>query len=107
MDPAKQYADTLQDTIVRYIGTVEDEKEEQVSFLKNPFIWIREGVKTIIALPVSTLFWFGLISGWTLRSITHHIMFKTISLLALVIGILSGLMSMILGWDKFLKFLGW
>lgn len=104
-DLPTQYTRTLQDTLVRYIGTLDDVREGIVSALKNPLVWLGEGVRVVIALPFSVLAWLGMMSQRRADLITAGGIFKLASGLVGTIGFLSGVMGIVLGWDQFLSFL--
>ncbi len=100
-----QYSNSLQEAIIRYIGSIEDGIEEQKSKIKNPFIWLREGFRKIIAFPLSILGWLGIITEFTVYKITSNFIFKTVSGIVAFLGFLSAIVTLVLGWKDFYAFI--
>lgn len=98
---AGQYAGLLQETLVRHIGTVEDMSEEQQRWMKNPVIWLREGIRGIISFPILLLSWLGLISERTVSNIASSNLFKILSGFVTVVGFISAIITITLGWKQF------
>lgn len=100
-----QYAGALQEAMIRYIGTIEDAQEGQKSELKNPIIWLREGVRSITALPVNMLSWLGIISESTAYRINSSFLAKAASGVITVVGLVSSVFTIVLGWKPFVDLL--
>lgn len=99
---AGQYAGALQESLIRYIGSIEDTLEGQKRELKNPAIWLREGVRSITAFPVNMFSWFGIISESTAYKINSSFLAKAASGVITVIGLVSSVFTVVLGWKPFL-----
>lgn len=99
------YVNALQEAIVRYIGTLDDLEEQHSKEIRNPAIWLRGGIRTAIALPITILSWFGLISEGTLRAITRNLLFRALAAIVGVIGFVSAIISIVLGWKPFVALL--
>jgi len=97
----RDYAAMLQDMMVRHLGTLSDRRELLARSIKNPFIWLREGVRTIIALPVSILGWLGVVSEDTVGRITGGKIFRVVSGIASFVGFVGAVMGIVLGWNEF------
>jgi hypothetical protein len=91
----------LQETLVRHLGTLSDRRELLARSIKNPIIWLREGVRALIALPLSILGWLGVLSERAVGRITGSKIFGGLSGLAGAVGFVSAVMGVVLGWDKF------
>lgn len=102
-DVAFQYASALQDTLVRHLGTLDDVMEQSDASLRNPIIWLREGVRAVMALPIQILSWLGAISESTVAAVSGGRTFMAISAFSAVIGFVSAVMGIILGWQQFLE----
>lgn len=57
----QNYCSMIDDVLLRHIGELEHRFEDTKSQLKNPFIWLREGVQFFVHLPILLLYWSGLI----------------------------------------------
>lgn len=99
---ASDYSNSLQEAIIRHIGTIEDITNEIKVELKNPFIWLREGVRKIIATPTNLLAWFGLITDSFADKIITSVLFKIFSGSVATIGFVSAIVTITLGWKEFL-----
>jgi hypothetical protein len=98
----QQYMDSLQESIVRYLGRLDDEKDELRKELKNPIKWFREGVRGVMALPIYLFVWLGFITDNTARRLTLSFLFSVISGLVTLVGFVSGVVSLVVGWDAFI-----
>ena len=92
---AYQYANTLQETLVRHIGCVEDNLEFHVNDLKNPVKWLREGVREIVAIPVYLLSWLGIVSESIANKVVTSIIFKMLSGILALLGFISALVTIV------------
>jgi len=99
---AGQYSSALQESIVRHIGSIEDFLDRQRGELKNPIIWTREGVRSLAGIPANFLGWIGLISSSTAWRINSSLIFKIFSGALSLIGFVSAIITIALGWDQFL-----
>ncbi len=90
------------DILVRYIGLADDWLTTSSKRLKNPFVWLREGVQSILALPILVLNWLGVISITTVNSLNENLFFKVLSGLVALVGLLAGIVTIALGWERFL-----
>lgn len=100
-DLPQQYASAIQHALVRHLGSLDDLSETISRALKNPFFWLREGVRTLLSTPLALLEWAGIISGSWLSQITSNYLFKALSGISALIGLFSALMGILLGWDQF------
>lgn len=87
----------------RYIGYLIDSQEEAIKALKNPVIWLREGFSLLLLLPLLIFNWLGIIGNSLIDRIHRSLLFKILTGLVALIGVLSVLMTIILGWDTFIK----
>jgi hypothetical protein len=103
-----QYGMLLQETLIRHGGSLHDRAETLARSLKNPLAWLREGVRAMVALPLSVLAWVGLLSEATVGRITGSKIFRVLSGFAAIIGFVSAVMGIALGWEAFVQFAaGW
>ena len=98
---ARHYYSILRDTLVRHLGSIHDSDELNSSMLKNPVIWLREGMQTLTVFPLTLLNWLGAISNVTVARLTKNRLFQCISVLISIVGFFSAVMGIILGWEQF------
>lgn len=92
---------TLRESILRYIGLLEDLREDILRKLKNPLVWFREGVKMILLLPLSILNQFGLFSNKFYYNLKKSLFFKITSSFIALTAFVSSIFTIALGWEKF------
>lgn len=105
-DVGGQIATALQESIVRYMGQLEDLRESHLRDMKNPFVWLREGVRLVIASPVYLMSWMGVLGESTTSAFIQSRLFKMISGLVTLVALVASVMTIVLGWDQFLKLIG-
>jgi len=96
---------SVDDSLLRYIGYLEEYQKETQRNLRNPVIWFREGFREILSIPIFILSWFGIISNRTLNSIKDSLIYKVISGLIALVTLVSGIVTIIVGYDQTLKFI--
>ena len=96
---------SVDDCLLRYIGHLEECKKDTQKNVKNPIIWFREGFKEIISLPIFILSWFGIFSRKTVDNIKDSVVFKVIAGLIALVTLVSGLVTIVVGYDKTIEFL--
>lgn len=67
---------SVDDSLLRYIGYLNEYQKDTLRNLKNPLIWFREGFREILSIPIFILSWFGIISNRTLNSIKNSLIYK-------------------------------
>ena len=100
-DTIGQYVELMQNMMVSYIGVLENYSDIKSKEILNPIIWFREGIKSITSFPVFVLNWIGVISITTLDRMTSNFLFKFLSRLVALAGLVSAVMTIALGWDQF------
>lgn len=96
---------SVDDCLLRHLGYLEEYQKDTLRNLKNPFIWFREGFKEVLSIPIFVISWFGIISNRTLNSIRNSLLYKVISGLFALVTFISGLVTIIVGYDQVLKFI--
>jgi len=102
---AKVDAGSVDDCLLRYIGYLEENQKSIQRELRNPIIWFREGIRQILSVPVFFLNWFGIISSRTLNSVKDSLIFKVVSGLIAFVTLVSGVVTIIVGYEDTLKFI--
>lgn len=92
----------IYEIILGHVGKLDDVLEELRSQIKNPVIWFREGIRTILAFPALLLVWLGLIGARFAQRVTNNLLFKILAGIVAAIGLFASVMTIILGWSAFL-----
>lgn len=92
------YASAIDEALLRYIGVTQQTEQEARQRLKNPLLWLRTGVEQVLSLPLFIFVWFGLAGISAVRRLQANVLFKIISVVTTVVGLISGVMGMVLGW---------
>lgn len=89
-----------EDSLRRHIGNLDRAIEQEKKGLWNPITCIGESIRWIVGLPVDILQWAGLYNSHRSRRIKASAIFKIISNLGIIVGLISSVVSVILGWDE-------
>ena len=100
---AGQYSSTLQEAIIRHIGSIEDAISIQKKYFKNPFVWLRQGIRILLSLPANLLNWLGIITVAAVNKYNSSIIYKILYSIITIIGLISAIMTIVLGWNDFLS----
>ena len=96
-----EYVALIHEAIFRFIGSSEDELAKLQAQLKNPIIWLREGMSTILLLPLYVLFWLGITGNSLVNRVSGSAVFKVFAGFITLLGGVSTLMTIIVGWEQF------
>ena len=99
----REYAALLNESILRYVGNLSDDLEIAQKKIKNPVIWLTEGISWILLLPFSILNWIGLMSETIINNIANNPLFKIVAGIVTLLGFLSTVMTIVIGWNSFLQ----
>jgi hypothetical protein len=97
-------ANSVDDCLLRYLGHLENNTQETFKNLKNPIIWFREGIREILSIPILLLSWFGIFSTRTVNRIIDSTFFKIIAGLFALVTFISGVVTIIVGYEETLAF---
>lgn len=90
------------ESLTKHIGVLNDAIDIAKQRLKNPVYCFANGINGIISLPIKILEWSGILtndfSSRILKSKVHQI----ISKLLVLIGLISSIMTIVMGWNQFL-----
>ena len=89
------------DILRRHIGNLDRMVSEEKKQLYNPIVCFGEGIRNIIRLPVKILVWLGLVSDNREASFVGSIFFKVFDGFVTIIGFVSSIFTIVLGWDEF------
>lgn len=98
-----QMVGTTDDALRRHVGNLKRICEHEAEESHNPFICFAEGIRTILRLPGKILVWLGLVGGSTEQKFCTGIIFKAIGWFATLIGFVSAVMTIVLGWNQCLE----
>lgn len=91
--------------LIMQIGRNEELQESIKKEMFNPIILLREGIQFFTTLPISLLYWTGLIQYSTLYKLSNNVFVKFINFLIMILGLISAIFTIVLGWDEFKIFL--
>jgi hypothetical protein len=100
-----QYHDLLDDTLLRHQGFKIDQHNKAKTSLKNPFSWITNGVRFLLAAPFLLLAELGVIQKSTASRVVASNFYKVFSGLIAIITFLSAIVGLVTGWEQFVKIL--
>ncbi len=98
-----EYSALLNETILRYIGILDDQLEVTRKELRNPFIWLREGIQHILIFPLALLNWFGIIGASTVTKVIGNALFKLFAGIIALLSLFGTIVTIVTGWASFLK----
>lgn len=91
---------------IRHLGTLRNFEQNKRKNMFNPFSCFSDGIKFIVSLPILLLNWFGFISDENTRKVKHSWLIKFLNFIFTLIGFISAIMTIIMGWDDFLHKVG-
>lgn len=100
MERVSQLIGTCNDALQRHVGNLDRELNKERKGIFNPFICFREGIRFIIGLPPLILYWSGVISTRTISAARASSVFKFISGVITLIGLISSIITILLGWNE-------
>ena len=90
-----------EEAMMRYLGTLDEERVGFTKHFVNPIIWLGEGVRTALLLPFLTLQWLGLFKDTFIDRLDRSALFGLLSGLVAVFGLAASVMIVALGWEHF------
>lgn len=94
----------VQDCLLRYSGVIESREEKYWIKLKNPVIWFQVGMQQILAIPITTLSYFGIYSIRTANKIKESLIWRMFSGIFSLITFMNAIIGIIVGWDRMIEF---
>jgi hypothetical protein len=95
---AVRHGSALLQELLKHIGIVEDFRREQAACLRNPFIWLREGVRFIVELPAHILSWLGIMSEQTVGRVVRGAAVRTFAVFVTSVGLIGAVIVVSVGW---------
>ncbi len=99
----KQLFSLCDDALVKHCGELKRSIMSEEKLQWNPFFCFASGIRWIVGLPVDILFWTGIISERNNSAVHSNIVFKAIAHIITIVGLISSIMGIVLGWDEFVK----
>jgi hypothetical protein len=99
----REYEAIIHESIWHYTGVLNEYLDQHKKRLKNPAIWFTEGISWLLLLPISILSWVGLFGETLVRKIARNQLFKILAGLVTLLGAVSTIMTIVIGWDAFMK----
>jgi hypothetical protein len=91
--------------LIMQIARYEELYEGIKANIFNPIVLLREGVQFFVTLPISLLYWTGIIQYSTQYKLSNNIVVKFINFLIIIIGFVSAIVTIVLGWEQFKGYL--
>jgi hypothetical protein len=98
---AFKHMEMLDGALMRFLGHSDDISESWRKILVNPFRVFSRGANMILAFPIIMLLEFGLISKKIYSALVDSLLFKLFVFSVTMIGLISGIITIILGWEEF------
>lgn len=95
----------LYNTLVMQVSRINELGVDTRKETLNPIILLREGVQFFVTLPISLLYWTGIIQYATQNKWSNNIVVKFINFLIIIIGFVSAIVTIVLGWEQFKDYL--
>lgn len=87
--------------LIMQLGQYEELHESMKKEIVNPLILLREGVQFFVTLPIFLLYWTNIIEYSTQNRLSNNIVVKFINFLIIIIGFVSAIVTIVLGWESF------
>lgn len=91
----------LYNILVMQVSRLNELGDKTMKETLNPVILLREGVQFFVTLPISLLYWTGLIQYSTQNKLSNNRVVKFINFLIIIIGFASAIVTIVLGWEEF------
>jgi hypothetical protein len=96
---------SVDDCLLRYLGTLQERLEKLERIIKNPFIWFKTGIQELLSIPLYFLNWFGVFGNKTLSKIIGGLFYRVFTGIIAFVAFLSGIVTIITGWKPTIQFI--
>jgi len=86
--------------LLLYKGELETKIAQLNQEIKNPLIWLREGVRVVLALPIYALNYLGLLSQQRAESVVQSGLFTILSGVGAGLEIVAATVTILAGWEQ-------
>lgn len=90
------------DSLNRHSGNLDRKISKATTGRFNPIVWFGYGIKAILRLPVKVLVWLNVVNENTETRISGGRLFHLVNMIITLIGFVSAIMTIALGWDQFI-----
>ncbi|WP_375357391.1 hypothetical protein [Paenibacillus enshidis] len=97
------FTNVITESLLRYEGDLSERDNATRNRLKNPFIWLREGVQWVVTLPIQLLYWTGVINYVVLSRWSNNWFVKFLNFLIIIIGLASSIVTLVTGYNPFIQ----
>jgi hypothetical protein len=91
---------SVEDSMLRYLGELDNKFKNINENLFNPIVLFKEGVKEVVGWPMLILFWFGLLNKMSLYSIRQSGVFNFLTGIISFVAFISGLVTILVGAEE-------
>jgi hypothetical protein len=102
---ANETAEMIRETLIRYLGDLDNSKKELIKKLMNPLYIFQEGIQSILLIPFYLFGIAGLGKVSNIYKLSQNKFFKLISGIVFIITFISAIVSLIAGWPAFINFI--
>jgi len=93
----------LDDALLAYVGHLDMLEEQLTKKIKNPVIWLREGVRMIVTFPISFMYWSGIMRYATYSRWSNNFFVKLVSSVIGFISFFSAIVTLVTGYSPFVQ----
>ena len=98
-------ARACEDMILRYTGDLKTRIDKMEKSLYNPFSCLADGIRWVVWIPLNVLLSCGLLSVKLAYRLKHNIFVKLITAMIMIVGLISSVVTIIVGWEQFFAIL--
>ena len=91
------------DSMEKHIGRIYRLTETEQKQLWNPIACFGKGMRGVLSFPLDALYWLGFLNARSNRAIQNNGIFRLLGKFVTAVGFISSIMSIVLGWDEFVK----
>ncbi|QEP42993.1 hypothetical protein D5085_07595 [Ectothiorhodospiraceae bacterium BW-2] len=99
---ASNYMNAMQETLIRYMGYLDNQLETNKQELVNPIKWFRNGIREVLSLPIQLLDWLDIINHQKAATAITSKLFKIIAGVVALISFFSAIVTIVTGWKPFI-----
>jgi hypothetical protein len=100
-----QYHAVLDDALLRHQGSLVERREHALANLRNPFVWLAFGFRTILAAPLWLLVALGIFPRSLASRLQSSHIYRILSGIVAGIGFVSAVVGLVTGWGQFVLIL--
>ena len=102
LKPGRALVQTLQESLVRFLGVIDDIQPGVEKIRRNPLLLLREGISWLLALPIAVFSFLGMIGENISEVVAQSGFVRFASGLITLIGLLGSIVTLVVGWSQFI-----